>query len=152
MTALTIRNAMVWDGVSDANYPATVVIDGNTIAKVIRKGQPEGDTPPETIDAQGNSLMPGMVEGHCHPSFVGITDPAELGRISPERHTLLTAQNVKLLLSHGFTSIFEAASAKPTIGVVIRDAINEGLIDGPRMMAGSPEVTTTAGLGDERMR
>lgn len=152
MTAFTIRNAMVWDGVSDASYPATVVIEGNVIAKVIRKGAPEGDTPPETIDAQGNSLMPGMVEGHCHPSFVGISHPAELGRISPERHTLLTAQNVRLLLSHGFTSIFEAASAKPTIGVVIRDAINEELIDGPRMMAGSPEVTTTAGLGDERMR
>lgn len=152
MTAVAIRNAMVWDGVSDTTFPATVVVDGPTIAKVIRTGEPEGHMPAETIDAQGNSLMPGMVEGHCHPSFVGVSEPAELGRISPERHTLLTAQNVRLLLSHGFTSIFEAASAKPTIGVVIRDAIEEGLIDGPRMMAGSPEVTTTSGLGDERTR
>lgn len=152
MTAVAIRNAMVWDGVSDTTFPATVVVDGPTIAKVIRTGEPEGHMPAETIDAQGNSLMPGMVEGHCHPSFVGVSEPAELGRISPERHTLLTAQNVRLLLSHGFTSIFEAASAKPTIGVVVRDAIEEGLIDGPRMMAGSPEVTTTSGLGDERTR
>jgi imidazolonepropionase-like amidohydrolase len=97
-------------------------------------------------------LMPGMVEGHCHPSFVGISTNAELGRIPPEKHTLLTAANVKLLLEHGFTSIFEAASAKPMIGVTIRDAINDGLIPGPRMRAASPEVTTTAGLGDERRR
>lgn len=152
MTALTIRNAMVWDGVSDANYPASVVIDGNIIAKVIREGEPQGETPLESVDAQGMSLMPGMVEGHCHPSFTGVNEPPELGRISPEQHTLLTAQNLRLLLSHGFTSIFEAASAKPTIGVVMRDAINSGMLDGPRMMAGSPEVTTTAGLGDERLR
>jgi imidazolonepropionase-like amidohydrolase len=96
--------------------------------------------------------MPGMVEGHCHPSFVGIATNPELGRIAPEKHTLQTAANVKLLLEHGFTSIFEAASAKPMIGVTIRDAINDGLIVGPRMLAGSPEVTTTAGLGDERRR
>jgi imidazolonepropionase-like amidohydrolase len=38
------------------------------------------------------------------------------------------------------------------IGVTIRDAINSGLIPGPRMRAASPEVTTTAGLGDERRR
>jgi imidazolonepropionase-like amidohydrolase len=152
MSALTIRNAKVWDGVSDAIFLATVVVDGNIIVKVIKQGQPEGDTPPETIDAQGNTLMPGMVEGHCHPSFTGVNVNWELGQIPPEKHMLLTAQNLRLLLSHGFTSIFEAASAKPMIGVTARDAINEGLIDGPRMLAGSPEITTTAGLGDERMR
>jgi imidazolonepropionase-like amidohydrolase len=65
---------------------------------------------------------------------------------------LRTAANVKLLLEHGFTSIFEAASAKPMIGVTIRDAINSGLIVGPRMRAASPEVTATGGLGDERKR
>jgi imidazolonepropionase-like amidohydrolase len=65
---------------------------------------------------------------------------------------LLTAQNLKLLLDHGFTSIFEAASAKPMLGVTARNAINSGLIAGPRMRAGSPEITTTAGLGDERRR
>jgi imidazolonepropionase-like amidohydrolase len=98
------------------------------------------------------TLMPGMVEGHCHPSFTGINEPPELGRICPEEHMLLTARNLKLLLDHGFTSIFEAASAKPMLGVTARNAIESGLIAGPRMKAGSPEVTTTAGLGDERKR
>ena len=51
---------------------------------------------------------------------------------------LLTAQNLRLLLDHGFTSIFEAASAKPMLGVTARNAINSGLIAGPRMRAGSP--------------
>ncbi|MBC6405331.1 MAG: amidohydrolase family protein [Rhodospirillales bacterium] len=143
---------MVWDGVSDAAYPATVVVEGNRIAKVIEGTDGPDELVGDVIDATGMTLMPGMVEGHCHPSFTGIKEPPELGRLSPERHMLETAKNLRLLLSHGFTSVFEAASAKPMLGVTARDAINEGLIDGPRMMAGSPEVTTTAGLGDERRR
>jgi imidazolonepropionase-like amidohydrolase len=150
--AVAIRNGLVWDGLSDKAQLATVVVADNRIEKVINTGEPEGEMPPEVIDATGMTLMPGMVEGHCHPSFTGVNVNWELGQIGPERHMLLTAQNLRLLLSHGFTSIFEAASAKPMIGVTARNAINEGLIDGPRMLAGSPEVTTTAGLGDERMR
>ena len=151
MTALTISGAMVWDGEADAAVPATVVVEGNTITKVIT-GEAPSDLPGDTIDGTGCTLMPGMVEGHCHPSFTGINEPHELGQLCPERHMLETSKNLRLLLSHGFSSIFEAASAKPMLGVTARDAINEGLLDGPRMMAGSPEVTTTAGLGDERKR
>jgi imidazolonepropionase-like amidohydrolase len=128
------------------------VVEGNKIQKIIRSGEPEGEMPGDSIDASGMTLMPGMVEGHCHPSFTGVNDPWELGQLSPERHMLETAKNLRLLLSHGFTSIFEAASAKPMLGVTARDAINEGLLDGPRMRASSPEITTTAGLGDERKR
>ncbi|MDG2286286.1 MAG: hypothetical protein P8N43_12280, partial [Alphaproteobacteria bacterium] len=106
----------------------------------------------EEIDGTGMTLMPGMVEGHCHPSSTGVSEPPELGRIPVEQHMPLTAQNMKLLLSHGFTSAFEVASAKPLLGVTARDAVNSGMIAGPRMRACSPEITMTAGLGDERRR
>lgn len=152
MSATCITGASVWDGEADAPFPADVVIEGNRITRIIREPGSGADLPPDRIDGTGMTLMPGMVEGHCHPSFTGINEPPELGRICPEEHMLLTAKNLKLLLSHGFTSIFEAASAKPMLGVTARNAINDGLIDGPRMRAASPEVTTTAGLGDERKR
>ena len=152
MTDVAIINAMVWDGESDGTRPATVVVENRRITRVIPDGEATGDLPPGRIDGTGMTLMPGMVEGHCHPSFTGVASPPELGQISPERHMLLVARNLRLLLEHGFTSIFEAASAKPVLGVTARDAINEGMIAGPRMRAGSPEITTTAGLGDERRR
>lgn len=152
MARITITGASVWDGASDAAYPATVVIDGNKIVTVDRNNQSSDVGDGIQIDGTGMTLMPGMVEGHCHPSFTGVNEPPELGRLCNEEHMLLTAQNLRLLLSHGFTSIFEAASAKPMLGVTARNAIESGLIDGPRMLAGSPEVTTTAGLGDERKR
>lgn len=151
--ATLIRNVTVWDGDHDAPFPGEVLVEGNRIRAVARGGESIArERAAEAIDGEGLFLMPGMVEGHCHPSFVGISTNAELGRIAPERHTILTVQNVRLLLDHGFTSIFEAASAKPMIGVAVRDAINDGTIPGPRMRAASPEVTATAGLGDERRR
>lgn len=152
MGTMLITNTQIWDADKGTLFAGAVEIRGNRIMKVHRgeiTASPESD---DIIDGQGMTLMPGMVEGHCHPSFTGISSNPELGRIAPEKHTLLTAANVKLLLEHGFTSIFEAASAKPMIGVTIRDAIDNGLIVGPRMRAASPEVTTTAGLGDERQR
>jgi imidazolonepropionase-like amidohydrolase len=153
MSATLFRNVSIWDGDNDAAYPGEVLVEGNRIRAVARgTGQIASERAAEAIDGNGMFLMPGMVEGHCHPSFVGISTNAELGRIPPEKHTILTTANVRLLLDHGFTSIFEAASAKPMIGVAVRDAINDGVIPGPRMRAASPEVTATAGLGDERRR
>ncbi len=152
MGAICITGAMVWDGVAESARPATVLVEGNRVAKVMDGTDVPADLPADRIDGTGMTLMPGLVEGHCHPSFTGVTEPPELGRICPEEHMLLTAQNLKLLLSHGFTSAFEAASAKPMLGVTARNAIESGLIVGPRMKACSPEITTTAGLGDERQR
>ena len=151
MPAILLKNVMIWDGEHDAAYPGEVLVEGNRI-KAVAKGAIARERASEVIDGGGMFLMPGMVEGHCHPSFTGISTNAELGRIPPEVHTIRTVANVKLLLEHGFTSIFEAASAKPMIGVAVRDAINAGTIPGPRMRAASPEVTATAGLGDERRR
>lgn len=149
MSDHVIRNAMVWTG-GAGTEPRDVLVRGARIAAI----GPRGLAAPGAaeIDGAGCTLMPGLVEGHCHPSFTGIAEPAELGRIPPEQHMLLTAKNLRLLLDHGFTSIFEAASAKPLLGVTARNAIESGLILGPRMKAGSPEITTTAGLGDERRR
>ena len=151
MTETAVVNAKVWDGELDAPYEAAVIVEGNKIKRVLR-GSKHDSLPADQIDGTGMTLVPGMVEGHCHPSFTGVSEPPELGRICPEEHMLLTARNLRLLLDHGFTSIFEAASAKPMLGVTARNAIEAGIIAGPRMRAGSPEVTTTAGLGDERKR
>ncbi|MGI9520065.1 MAG: amidohydrolase family protein [Hyphomicrobiaceae bacterium] len=147
-----IRNVQIWDADAGMLYPGAIEIRGNRITKVSGTDIAAADDNDAVIDGQGMTLMPGMVEGHCHPSFTGINEPPELGRICPEEHMLLTAQNLRLLLEHGFTSAFEAASAKPMLGVTARNAIESGLIVGPRLRAASPEVTTTAGLGDERRR
>ncbi|MEM0946494.1 MAG: hypothetical protein AAGK37_03740 [Pseudomonadota bacterium] len=64
MSAAAIKNAMVWDGTADSGVPATIVVSGNEIAKVIPAGEAVGELPPDTIDGTGHTLMPGMAEFH----------------------------------------------------------------------------------------
>ena len=73
-----------------------------------------------------------------------------LGELPPEDHALLTMDAARKLLGAGFTSACSAAAAKIRLDVAVRDAIDQGVIDGPRLLAASPELTVTGGLGDGR--
>jgi imidazolonepropionase-like amidohydrolase len=147
-----LTNVTVLDSTGAEPFPGEVLVEGNRIRKVAKgRAQIARDSAADVIDGQGMTLMAGMTEGHCHPSFTGVAKTWELGMVPPEEHTLKTAANVKLLLDCGFTSIYCAASAKPRLDVVVRNAVNAGELPGPRMRAGSPEIVATGGLGDERM-
>jgi imidazolonepropionase-like amidohydrolase len=151
MTSQLITNVMIFDATGRAPFPGEVLIEGQHIRKVAEgAGQIARDEAAAVLDGQGMTLMPGMTEGHCHITFTGVASPAELGELPPEEHTLATMHNAKLLFDHGFTSVYCAASAKPRLDVVIRNEINAGRIPGPRIRAATPEITVTAGLGDER--
>ncbi|MGO8914386.1 MAG: amidohydrolase family protein, partial [Stellaceae bacterium] len=149
MARTLFRNVTVWDGSGAAPFPGDVLVEGNRIRTLARKtGELPGDGALQ-IDGGGMTLMPGMVEGHAHLSFGGAQKNSDLGDIPPEEHTLLTMRNAKTLLDHGFTSAYSAASAKLRLDVVIRNEINAGRLPGPRLRAAGPELTVTAGLGDE---
>ena len=150
MARFLFSDCRVWDGSGATSYPADVMIEGERISVVATdRGQldPAGA---EIIEADGMTLMPGLVEGHSHITFINATRPTDIGDTPPEEHTLIAARNARLLLDHGFTSAYSAASAKLRIDVVIRNAIEAGEIPGPRLRACGPEITVTGGLGDER--
>ncbi|MBV8702954.1 MAG: amidohydrolase family protein, partial [Acetobacteraceae bacterium] len=149
MADLHIRNAMVFDGTGAERFPADVVVRGNRIWRVAPAGTSLDTSGCESIDAAGLTLMPGMTEGHAHLSFCGARTNTDLGDIPPEEHILATMRNAELLLDHGFTSAYSAASAKIRLDIVIRNEIDAGLLNGPRLRASSPEITVSGGLGDE---
>ena len=151
MGSYLFKNVTIWDGINDAAYPGEVVVDGNRITKVAKgSGQIPSEAAAQVIDGGGRMLMPGLVEGHCHLSFCGPSRNQDLGEIPPEEHMLMTCRSARLLLDHGFTSAYSAASSKLRLDVVLRGEINNGYVAGPRYRAASPEITTTGGLGDER--
>lgn len=151
MSSYLIRNVKIWDAIRDNAYAGEVLVSGNRIKTVAEgKDQISSENAAEEIDGKGMFLMPGMIEGHCHLSFVGPTRNQDLGEIPPEEHLLRTCRNATFILDHGFTSAYSAASAKLRIDVVVREEINNGYLAGPRYLAAGPEITTTAGLGDER--
>jgi imidazolonepropionase-like amidohydrolase len=150
MTRMLFRNCRVWDGSGAAVYPADVMVDGERIASVATdRGQLDASGA-ELVEANGMTLMPGLVEGHSHITFINAARATDIGDTPPEEHTLIAARNARLLLDHGFTSAYSAASAKLRIDVVIRNAIEAGELPGPRLRACGPEITVTAGLGDDR--
>ena len=95
--------------------------------------------------------MPGLVEAHTHFSWNDQPGLGDIQRMPPEEHILWCAHIAKRYLDMGFTSCIGAATAKPRLDVVIRNAIDSGQIPGPRYLAASQEITVPGGLGDETL-
>jgi len=143
-----ITDAVIFDGTGRAPARGHVRVEGERIAEVREGGPAFVDPGAHIIDADGAFLMPGLIEGHGHISFIDQADVAELALIGVEEHVLATMHNARKLLDAGFTSVNSAASAKIRLDAVIRDEIGAGRIPGPRLRAASPEITVTSGLGD----
>lgn len=151
MTRVVFTNVSILDCTGAPPFAGQVLVEGNRIAAVAAADSPLALEGAAVLDGQGATLMPGLVESHAHLSFTDISVGTNLGNIPPEEHTLLTAGYARLLLEHGFTSCVSAASAKPRLDIAVRNAINAGDIPGPRLLAASPELTVTCGLGDAQL-
>jgi imidazolonepropionase-like amidohydrolase len=149
MNKTIIVGARIWDASGSVSFDGDVLVEGNRVRAVSRVSGQLAQTGCQVIDGQGRTLMPGMVEGHAHLSFETVTSTEDLISPPPEEHTLLTARVAKVLLDHGFTSAYGAAEAKLRLGVAVRNEVDAGRLPGPRIRAGSLEITVTGGLGDE---
>ena len=151
MSQHLFTNVNVLDCTDGEPFAGEVRVEGNEITAIARDGEALDRDGAEIHDGEGHmTLMPGLIESHAHLSIDNTDDLAALGRMPPEEHTLLTMHNARLYLDHGITSCISAASAKPRLDVVIRNAIEKGEIPGPRLLAATPWLTVTGGLGDMR--
>jgi imidazolonepropionase-like amidohydrolase len=149
MSKTMIVGARIWDASGGAPFDGDVLVEGNRVRAVSRVSGQMSPSGCHVIDAAGKFLMPGLVEGHAHLSFESVTSTEDLITPPPEEHTLLTARIAKTLLDQGFTSAYGAAEAKLRLGVAVRNEVDAGRLPGPRIRAGSLEITVTGGLGDE---
>ena len=149
MSRTLLTNVMIFEGTSKDLTPGEVLVQGNRIHAVAGPGETLPRDGCEVLDAGGATLMPGMVNTHCHLTYNNGTTVAELTALPVEEHVLLTMHNARQALDMGFTAAIGAASAKPRLDIAIRNEINKGKIPGPRLLAGSPELTVTGGLADD---
>lgn len=98
----------------------------------------------QVIEGRGRTLMSGLGDAHTHLTWVD-GDLEDVGKLPVEEHVLLTAASAKTYLDSGYTMCFGAASAKDRLDIVIRNAINEGRIPGPRCLANGREIARRGG-------
>ena len=140
-----IRNVNVWDGTSDSlKQGYSVLITGNLITAV----EKEIDTPEDAviIDGKGQTLIPGLSDAHTHfaqtsPSITGMRNDENWMYVGIK--SALTAKHFLML---GFTTVRDLGG--PSFGV--KQAIDEGLIPGPRIYPSGAFISQTSGHGDFR--
>ena len=151
MAQTLFTNVRILDGTGTQPYAGSVLVEGNRIRQVGSSTAPITPGGATVIDGAGATLMPGMVEAHTHFSWNDAATLAGIQTMPLEEHVLWCAKVAKRYLEAGFTSCLGAACAKPRLDVVIRNAINNGQIPGPRYLAASQEITVPGGLGDETL-
>lgn len=149
MSDILFTDARVFDATGAQPFEGEVLVRGNRIAQVRRgKGQATRGAGTQVIDAAGAFLMPGMTEAHTHFGWNDQPTLAAIQMMPPEEHALWCVRVAKKYLDMGWTSCVGAATAKPRLDVVTRNAINSGDFPGPRYIAGSQEIAHLGGLGD----
>jgi imidazolonepropionase-like amidohydrolase len=151
MANVLFTNVRIIDGSGGQPYAGEVLVQGNRILRVARGARALPVAGVTVIDGAGATLMPGMCEAHTHFGWTNSKTLDAIQKLPHEEHTLWAASVAKLYLDHGWTSCVGAATPKPRLDCVIRNAINSGQIPGPRYLAASQEITVTGSLGDDML-
>ncbi len=150
MADTLFTNVTVLDCTGEEPFAGEVLVEGNRVKQVGNGENSLARNGAKVVDGAGGMLMPGLIDSHTHLSINNTSDLIELAMLPPEEHTLITMHNAKFYLDRGITGCISAGSVKPRLDLVIRNAIEAGQIPGPRMLAATPWLTVTGGLGDVR--
>ena len=146
---VAIRAARLIDGRGGKPVaPAVIIVRGNKIES-IGGSVPAGA---RVIDLGDMTLLPGLIDAHVHALLQGdITSEdydVQLFKESLAYRALRASKAVKIALNNGFTTIrdLETEGAMYT-DVDVKRAINNGVIDGPRMVVSTRAMSVTGGYG-----
>jgi imidazolonepropionase-like amidohydrolase len=138
-------NVRLFDGKSSAlRETVQVLIDGNRI-KAVAEGNPPVSDDVEVIDCGGRVLMPGLIDAHWHSIFAALPLPtlmsADVGYIY-----LAASAEAERTLMRGFTTVRDLGGP----AFALKQAIDGGLVSGPRIYPSGAMITATGGHGDLR--
>lgn len=150
--SILITGGTVIDGTgAPPRKDEAVLIRDGRIAALGADALAEAEKVDTRIDATGKTVMPGLIDAHTHLSFGEPTGNDELFNHRTEGYSsMLTAYNARKVLRAGVTSVLDA-DCLWNIGVELRDAVETGIVEGPRVRAGGQALMTMLGGTAGRM-
>ena len=102
-----------------------------------------------TLDWSAYTVIPGLMDMHTHLADEGQSaDPAAPLKSNPGRDAFIGAKNARDTLRAGFTTVRDVGVFRGLADVTLRDAINAGLVPGPRMFVAGAYITISGGGGE----
>jgi imidazolonepropionase-like amidohydrolase len=140
------QNVRIFDGKNTTLSAASnVLVRGNKIEAI--SAQPiavdrRADT--RIIDGGGRTLIPGLIDNHWHAMLIRVTPAQAFGDVG--YNNLLAGAEATDTLMRGFTTVRDVGG--PAFG--LKQAIDEGIVVGPRIYPSGAMITITSGHGDFR--
>jgi imidazolonepropionase-like amidohydrolase len=149
MGRIFFRRANLIDGRNAPKKNATVVVEDDRVTAVASNGDaPKPSVNDVVYDLAGRSLMPGMIQCHYHSAYANCERIEDIDlRYPATMLALIAAKNAELLLRSGFTGAVGAGTLH-NIDATLKRAIDEGIIEGPRLMPCGREFITTGDAPD----
>jgi len=148
MNKIVLKNFQLIDVVNSKLVSnVSLSIEDERIKEIFLEELPDSEQEGVIIDCKGQTLLPGLIDAHIH---AGIVDENLSIQQKTNFPSMLIIKGVKVLentLEQGFTTAREAGGVDPGF----REAIKQGLINGPRLFVAGACLSQTGGHGDLRL-
>ena len=144
MTPLLITDAALLDVESGTVHPGSSVrVEGERITEV-GAGRTLAASPDDrVVDGHGRTLMPGLIDAHVHAALTTL-DLAALAQRPPSRIGIEAKNVLEGMLRRGFTTVRDAGG----LDRGMQEALDAGLVRGPRVFRSGRVLSQTGGHGD----
>jgi len=149
MAHLVLKNVTLVDGTGVVPQAGvTILVNDNKIEAIGPDGSVSYPEDSAVYDVGGRVVLPGLIDAHIHIAYPGILDLGSLIQKNlPAFLVIQATQQAKKLLHAGVTSVRDGGS-KEYIDIALRQAIDKGMIEGPRIRACGYGLKMTGGHGD----
>ncbi|MFN8521519.1 MAG: amidohydrolase family protein [Chloroflexota bacterium] len=146
--AFLIRAGRLIDGLADRAHTDCVIEVRGTRIHQVRPWREDDVRHASAVDFSQKTVLPGLVDAHCHLSLLGqgLRYEEEVPH-SNEFMAVTAVYNAQLMLRSGVTTLRDNG-CRDSIMFAVREAMNHGLMDGPRMLIAGRPVTMTGGHFD----
>ena len=146
MSDQVFKNAFLIDGNGGAPMEnAIVFVSDGEITDIAQANEGTITSVGRVIDLKGKSLLPGLIDAHVHIGNIEV-DFDQTASLSPAVYVHRATRNLEKAVELGFTTLRDAGG----LDWSFRDAIENNLINGPRLLLSVSFLTQTGGHADKR--